>query len=298
MCQTARDGCVSSTADDCHCYGGGDVRICDRGTGGACGRPFLVADAARVAPLGTDLEGWSELRPDGRLERSFAEQEALARRWSRIAQLEHASIAAFARFTLELLALGAPAELVAESARAQADEILHARIAFGFASAHAGVSIGPEPLEVGDCLGASSLVSVARTTFLEGCIGELTAALEAREFAGNTQDPVEREAWALIAEDESRHAALAWRFLKWAFEQSPESLAEELSQILRRERGKIARADDGSPRNAEDDLRAMVLQGIVEPALEELCARSTRTGLPRWRVESGAETELVSSASI
>ena len=40
----------------------------------------------------------------------------LAREWAHIGALEHASVASFARFTLQLMALGAPADLLAESA--------------------------------------------------------------------------------------------------------------------------------------------------------------------------------------
>lgn len=47
--------------------------------------------------------------------------------------MEHASVAAFARFTLQLLAMGAPAELVQASVGAAADELDHARLRFGIA---------------------------------------------------------------------------------------------------------------------------------------------------------------------
>ncbi len=57
------------------------------------------------------------------------EREALADRWTRDATYEHASIASFARVTLDLLALGAPAALVSGAQRAGLDEVEHARIA-------------------------------------------------------------------------------------------------------------------------------------------------------------------------
>ena len=57
----------------------------------------------------------------------------LARYWARIGALEHASVASFARVSLQLLALGAPVEAVApphgrlaEAARARAAEGLAA----------------------------------------------------------------------------------------------------------------------------------------------------------------------------
>ena len=53
-----------------------------------------------------------------------------------------AEIASFARTSLDLLALGAPADLVAETHRAALDEIEHARIAYALASAFSGVFDG------------------------------------------------------------------------------------------------------------------------------------------------------------
>ncbi len=55
-----------------------------------------------------------------------------ARQWTETARLEHASIAAFARFVLQLMALGAPAELVAADVLATiaTDEARHAELAW------------------------------------------------------------------------------------------------------------------------------------------------------------------------
>jgi hypothetical protein len=75
------------------------------------------AFAARVDARGTDL------------------RRRLAERWSRAALAEHASIASFARFTLQLL-------------RGGLDEIEHARLSFRVASVFAGRSLGPGPLPI------------------------------------------------------------------------------------------------------------------------------------------------------
>ena len=45
--------------------------------------------------------------------------------WLEIARMEHASIAAFARFALQLLAVGAPPDLILAGQRAMADETNH-----------------------------------------------------------------------------------------------------------------------------------------------------------------------------
>ena len=47
--------------------------------------------------------------------------------WLRQAEEEHASVASFARHTLQLMSFGAPSELLKESQRASVDEIKHAK---------------------------------------------------------------------------------------------------------------------------------------------------------------------------
>ncbi|MFN7147029.1 MAG: hypothetical protein ACK4YP_24870, partial [Myxococcota bacterium] len=132
-------------------------------------------------------------------------------RWLRQAREEHASVAAFARFTLQLLALGAPADLVADAVAAQADELRHAAMALARAG---GGALGPMDLAGED--GPATLVAVAVATAREGCIGETAAVHAAIEAAAAATDPEERRLWRAIVRDETRHAALAWRFLRWA----------------------------------------------------------------------------------
>ncbi len=76
---------------------------------------------------------------------ALEEREALGAAWLRNALMEHASIAAFARFTLELLAVGAPADLIRDSNAAASDETRHAELCFALASEYLGESEGPGP---------------------------------------------------------------------------------------------------------------------------------------------------------
>lgn len=181
-----------------------------------CGRPFVVDGDARVAPCVERSDWLTPLDPivDGI---DAATRNALAAAWMRDAAAEHASVAAFARFALQLLAVGAPPELVLETQRAMADEVEHARLCFALASAYAGAPIGPGALAIGSVV-ASEIVlpDVVANTMLEGCIGETLAALIARVSAAHATDPIVRGVLERIADDELRHAALAWRFVAWA----------------------------------------------------------------------------------
>jgi hypothetical protein len=101
--------------------------------------------------------------------------------------------------------------------RAAIDEIEHARACFAVASAYAGTSLGPSALELGDIrLGHADLCSAASSTADEGCVGETLAAIEADEAQRRAQLPELKALLAAIAEDEQRHASLAFRFVRWA----------------------------------------------------------------------------------
>jgi len=181
--------------------------------GGCIGRPFTVADQARVAPLverndwRTDLAPASELAPEIRA--------ALAELWANDALFEHASVASFARHVLELLSVGAPADLILEAQRALADEIEHARLCFALAARY-GTAVGPGPLDLSGSQARTTLAEIAEATAREGCVVETISALVAARARDLAEDPVARAALDRIAEDEWRHAELSWRVVRWA----------------------------------------------------------------------------------
>ena len=184
-------------------------------TTGCCGRPFLAGGVARTAPL--------IVREDHGRARGTAHGEA----WARDALTEHASIAAFARFSLDLMAFGAPADLVRAAHEAALDEIRHAEAAFALASRYLGRTVAPGPLP---CEGVSVSTSLTRAVVLtihEGCVGEVTAALVASRAVERVEDPAARAALETVAEDESRHAELAFRFVSWAIRTGGSDLRRE-----------------------------------------------------------------------
>lgn len=197
-----------------------------------CGRPFIIDLQARVAPLREGNEwGLAGLVP--RLEHlSEADRAEQAAHWAHLGQMEHASIAAFARFSLQLLTLGAPPELVEACTQALADETRHARLCFQLASQYAGHGIAPGTLDIERSLDAASLVDIVDLVIAEGCVGETNAALEALAAAEAATDPVVANVYAQIAEDEQRHAALAFRFLRWALAQADAEVRPHLQEAL------------------------------------------------------------------
>lgn len=180
------------------------------------GRPFIVDEQLRVAePCRDDARMWSSLEPAPCPALPPDVAATLATHWTRVGLFEHASVASFARFTLELLALGAPPALLRASQRAAADEVHHAELAFALASRYAGAPLGPGPLAVADALDRPQLEQVTRALILEACIGETLAAIEAHHAAAVARDPQVRAALERIAADELRHAELGWACLRW-----------------------------------------------------------------------------------
>jgi hypothetical protein len=162
---------------------------------------------AQAAAAGPDVAGLpTELRA------------RLATAWTAAALAEHASVAAFAKVTLDLLAFAAPAELVSATQAAGADEVRHARRAFALASAYAGAPVAPGPLPLDGFTLGGDLAAFAAATVREGCIGETISALLAAEALAGATDPAVRAALEGIVRDETRHAALAWRTVRWAIQ--------------------------------------------------------------------------------
>jgi hypothetical protein len=299
-CQTKADACTTACPNGTCALvdkGGSEERVCMPGAGGSCGRPFLVEGHALVAELGPAGDWLSKDLPLPIVAGLAPElRAALATWWTNAALMEHASIAAFARFTLELLALGAPSRLVEDATSAMADEQRHARTCFAVASAYAGKPLGPGALELGRALESTELERIAVTTFLEGCIGETVAAVEARELSASARDAAITEILRTIADDEARHSALAWRFLRWALALGGPALARRIDAALTRELDVAAAACATATAPADDPasshgmlsasarlaLRAEVLREIVAPCLGAL----TR-GLPSAALVAG-----------
>jgi hypothetical protein len=282
-CQSTDDQCAS-TAD---CPEGQECSLEETGTHRTCfvpgcfvGRPFLVEGGPRLAPPVARAD-WRGGEAPSLAGLDLAGRAALAEHWTRAGRMEHASIAAFARFALQLLAVGAPPRLLRDTHAAMADELEHARLCFALASAYAGRDLGPGALDVRGAL-AGDVRDFVATAIHEGCVGETVAALEASAAARHAGDPVVRAALERISADETRHAELAWRFVQWAVASDPalhEVAAAAFAAALAEVTPLPADTRDDlldhgvlGPR-AQQQLRRDVLTAIVAP-----CARALLPG--------------------
>lgn len=186
------------------------------------GRPFTVDGAPRLAPA-VAASAWvhpaSSAIPRGDPDR----RDRAAARWAAAGRAEHASVASFARFALELMALAAPPELLVECSRAMAEEVRHARLCFGLAEALGARASGVGPLPVRDSLGQAGDPAHALVALIsEGCVGETVSAALAEAALEQATEPAVRQVLAEIVDDEGRHSAYAWRCARWLLQQHPE----------------------------------------------------------------------------
>jgi hypothetical protein len=248
------------------------------------GRPLLIDGVARVAsPVSS--QAWAT-EPDRSLSEALSTlpadvREALADHYTTEAAYEHASIAAFARVSLALLAVGAPAELVADTHSAALDEIRHAEAMYRVASACRGERVGPSALSLEGATLQSSIVELAREAFLEGCVGEVAAALVLREEAARASDAATGTLLESLAGDEERHAELAWRTVAWALAQDPVSIDRALAESRAALEHELASELPNEGRalpfvtSARERLviRKQAIREVVLPCLDALLAR-------------------------
>ena len=212
-------------------------------------------------------------------------REAIGMGWLWSARYEHASVASFARTTLELMAHGAPPALLAAAQQAGIDEVNHARDCFAIASAYLGRPIEPERLE-SPAPRYGTLAELAVETFREGVIGETVATLAAeRSLAQCGVAPI-RDALEAIIADEAQHAALAWATVRWAIAEGGAEVQEAVLQAAAELRQTIPEPPIAFPANFARALRfhgrlepeAMrqatldAWDGIIDPMLAELTA--------------------------
>lgn len=146
---------------------------------------------------------------------------------------EYASVASFSELSLRLMAVGAPPALVSDCHRAALDEIRHAEIVCGRATASSG--FGPIPglwaRRVGGLPATRRrrLCRIAVESYLDGWRNESAAAQRLRQRAEREPDAARRSALTAIAADEDGHADLARRIVTWCFEEDPAGVGRALA---------------------------------------------------------------------
>ncbi len=285
-CQTPEDACVAPVGCPgegmlCRLDGVSLHTQCGGGPTCAIGRPFIVQGDDRKATLisRTDWLG-TDVCPDLN-GLSLGECTALAQYWQAVGLMEHASIAAFARFALELMGQGAPPELIEGAQQAMADETRHAKLAFALASRYANKDLGPGRLDLSGAGPSSSLAEMVHTAVLEGAVGETIAAMEAAEALERATDPAVRRVLTQVVADETNHAQLAWNFLRWALQQDAslqEAMRQSFDALCQTVQHELAITDSSAlPAHGllspalRQEIRIRALREVILPCIEALC---------------------------
>jgi len=192
------------------------------------GRPFVVEGKYRTTTSQNfssskmnDNSHWCNSYTPEKLAKSVVNEE-IGRQWLTLAEAEHASVASFAKHTLQLMSIGAPPDLLAASQESAIDEIRHAQICYGIASVFLGSDYGPGLLDVEGSLEKMDLKKIIQSIIQEGCIEETISAVEAHLGAYTAQVPSIKNSLTEIATDETRHAQFAWDTIQWIVERFPE----------------------------------------------------------------------------
>jgi hypothetical protein len=192
--------------------------------------------------------------------------------WARAGAAEHASIAAFAKLSLELMAHGAPMDLLRAVHAAALDEVDHAERCFRLAG---GVVAGPFPFGATLDL-RRSLAAIAADAVREGCVGETIGAVLARVAAEHAPDADVAEVLAAIADDEERHSALSWRIVAWAVRMGGEDVRAAVDAALREPAPRFDTAELAARADIDEsvlvDAVADGLAAVVRPAARALLA--------------------------
>lgn len=167
-----------------------------------------------------------------------ATRTALAGQWRENGRTEHASVAAFARLTLDLMALGAPPVLVAGAQRDALDEIRHAELCFALARAIDGKNESPSSFpEAARARTLSrirnvALAELAVDSLIDGALHEGVSARIVAKLARRAADPSIRAILKQIAADEGRHSAHGWEVVKFCLAEGGAPVAHALASAV------------------------------------------------------------------
>ena len=213
-------------------------------------------------------------------------RQSIASAWLSAALDEHASIAAFSRFSLHLIALGAPPQLLGAAHQAALDELEHTKLCFAVYEVYAGEPAAPSPLHLPrDLLGPLTPEAIVGAAVAEGCVGETIAAHEAGQLAERCEIEALQMVLKQIAQDEQKHAELAWRFVTWALSKYGRSVRDAVvdafaatcvadDQVYSMHTEEIAHIAHGvATPKLKSTLRAAAIAEVIAPLREALLMR-------------------------
>jgi hypothetical protein len=158
----------------------------------------------------------------------------VADQWRENGRTEHASVASFARLTLDLMALGAPPALVAAANQDSLDEIRHTEACFSLAAALDGKLESPgafpevQSVQTLSRVRIVALAQLAVSSLVDGALHEGVSARIIAKLARRCEEPTITRVLTQIAADEGRHAAHGWDVVEWCLREGGAPVAYAL----------------------------------------------------------------------
>lgn len=236
------------------------------------GRPFTNSEGKPISSIAviSDTSEWglsshgepTLLSSDAKYQNSdnIIDYKTLGDDWTDRALGEHASIASFAAFTIDLMTNGAPPDLIRDSLKAALDELNHATTSFEMASLLTGLQLDPGPFPESKVNFKKDTESLALGVVKEGCVDETVSALLAAyqvDLDSHETDSIKqllREKTRTIATEEATHSALAWRTVHWLCTTDEENACSIAKSYLYDQAHKRVASRIKGNRNVEEEL--------------------------------------------
>jgi hypothetical protein len=143
-------------------------------------------------------------------------RDGLAAMWRARTVSEHRAIGIFQLYGLDLLAAGAPAEVLSLACRAALDEVRHAELFARLTSIYSGAPETPPPgiPPLSEDPSISLERQVAREALHLSIGSETYSAILLGEKRERARDPVVRDVLSVVLADEIWHARMGWSLLE------------------------------------------------------------------------------------
>jgi hypothetical protein len=192
------------------------------------GRQLRRGDALLLPTLKSGPD-WTELPVAGGVATAD-----VAQAWRENGRGEHASVAAFAQLTLDLMSVGAPPRLLADAQRDALDEVRHAELCFSLAKALDGAAQSPQPFPQAaktrplPPTRTLALARLAVDSLLEGALLEGYSARVIAKLTSRCADAATIRVLEELAADEGRHSRHGWDVVEWCLATGGTPIAQAL----------------------------------------------------------------------
>ena len=163
-----------------------------------------------------------------------AERTRLGATWMRRSEAEYLAVSTFSILAIDLVAAGAPADVLSLCLRAGIDEVRHAELCLRMAELYTGERNLPPPgmSNLPDDPKRPRMEQALANAILVSCVSETYATTVLAATREYTTDPVALDVLTSIYSDEVMHARLGWSYLRYCLDKGGEkSIAAAAAMI-------------------------------------------------------------------